>query len=164
MITIHRHENLKNKKRLGKIVKILKGINIPCFFLVHDNTFKKLEKFNFLNRLKENKNLNLIKPLDYISFIYQMSKCSLIICDGGSMQEESLILKKPCILLRKNTERQEGLQTNFQYLSKLDVEKTKQKIKEYLNPNFKIKLFENPYGKEGVSKNILSILKKEIQR
>ncbi|NMB66444.1 UDP-N-acetylglucosamine 2-epimerase (non-hydrolyzing) [Candidatus Woesearchaeota archaeon] len=159
LITLHRHENLKNKERLTKIVKIIKEINIPCFFSVYDNTLKKLKDFNLLNKLKENKNIHLIKPLDYISFIYQMSKCSLIICDGGSMQEESLILKKPCIILRNNTERQEGLQTNFQYLSKLSIEKTKQKIKEYLNPSFKIKPFKNPYGKEGVSKKILKILR-----
>ncbi|NMB66791.1 hypothetical protein GYA25_01910, partial [Candidatus Woesearchaeota archaeon] len=45
------------------------------------------------------------------------------------------------------------------YLSKLSIEKTKQKIKEYLNPSFKIKPFKNPYGKEGVSKKILKILR-----
>ena len=97
--------------------------------------------------------------MDYPEFVYQISKCSLIICDGGSMQEESLIFKKPCIILRKATERQEGLKTNFQFLSKLDVEKTKNKIKEYLSPNFKIKEFNNPYGKKGLSIKVVDILK-----
>ena len=81
--------------------------------------------------------------------------CSLIICDGGSMQEESLIFKKPCIILRMKTERPEGLETNFQYLSQLKVKETKEKIKEYLSKNFKIKAFENPYGKKDVSKKIV---------
>ena len=88
-----------------------------------------------------------------------MSKCSLIICDGGSMQEESLIFKKPCIILRKATERQEGLETNFQFLSELKINETKKKIKEYLTPKFKIKSFKNPYGKKGVSKRIVEILR-----
>lgn len=160
LITIHRHENLKNKKRLENIIKILENIEIPCFFAIHDNTLKKLEEFDLLNKLKNNKNIHLIQPLDYISFIYQMSKCSLIICDGGSMQEESLIFKKPCIILRKNTERQEGLKTNFQYLSKLEIKKTKEKIKEYLSLNFKISSFDNPYGKTGLSKKIVEDLLK----
>ncbi len=158
LITVHRHENLKSKKRMEKIIQILSEIPIDAYFAVHDNTLKKLEEFDLLNKLKANKKIHIIKPLDYVSFIYQMSKCSLIICDGGSMQEESLIFKKPCILLRMATERQEGLETNFQYLSKLDLQKTKEKIKEYLNPNFKIKQFKNPYGEKGLSKKIVDLL------
>jgi len=97
--------------------------------------------------------------MDYPSFIYQMEKCSLIVCDGGSMQEESLIFKKPCVVLRYATERQEGLTTNFQYLSKLNVEKTKAKIREYLSSDFKIEDFKNPYGEKGVSKKIVGVLR-----
>jgi UDP-N-acetylglucosamine 2-epimerase len=74
------------------------------------------------------------------------------------MQEESLIFKKPCIVLRNATERQEGLNTNFQSLSKLDVEKTKEKIKEYTSKDFKIKPYKNPYGEKGVSKKIVEVL------
>lgn len=159
LITIHRHENLKSKKRMEKIIDILRGLEIPSFFAMHDNTLEKIKHFGLYEKLIENKNIKIISPMDYPEFIYQMSKCSLIICDGGSMQEESLIFKKPCIILRKATERQEGLESNFQYLSKLDVEKTKKKIKEYLNPTFKIKDFKNPYGEIGVSKKIVEMLK-----
>jgi len=158
LVTVHRHENLKSKKRMEKIVEILSNLEIPTFFSMHDNTISRLKKFGLYEKLLENKNIKIISPMDYPTFIYQISKCALVICDGGSMQEESLIFKKPCILLRMNTERIEGLETNFQFLSKLDVEKTKEKIKEYLNPKFKIKSFENPYGKKGVSKKIVGIL------
>jgi UDP-N-acetylglucosamine 2-epimerase (non-hydrolysing) len=88
-----------------------------------------------------------------------MSKCKLIICDGGSMQEESLIFQKPCIILRNATERPEGLASNFQFLSKLEIDKTKKKIEEFSNPKFKIKNFPNPYGKNNISKNILGVLR-----
>ena len=159
LISIHRHENITNKKRMEKIVEILCSLNVPSYFTIHDNTKKKLEEFGLINKLKNNKNIHLIEPLDYIYYIYQLSKCSLIICDGGSLQEESLIFKKPCIILRNATERQEGLKTNFQFLTKFNVEKTKGKIQEYLNTNFKIKKFENPYGKIGVSKKIVEMLR-----
>ena len=158
IVTIHRHENLKNKKRMGEIVEILSSVEIPCYFAAHDNTLKKLEEFKLLKKLKNNNNIKLIKPMDYVSFIYQINKCSLIICDGGSMQEESLIFKKPCIILRYATERPEGLITNFQFLTKFDIKKTKLKIKEYLSPNFKIKKFKNPYGEKGLSKKIVEVL------
>jgi UDP-N-acetylglucosamine 2-epimerase (non-hydrolysing) len=158
LITIHRHENLKSKKRMKKIIKVLKSLEIPSFFAMHDNTLNKIKKFGLYEELIENKNIKIISPMDYPEFIYQTSKASLIICDGGSMQEESLIFKKPCIILRMATERQEGLESNFQFLSKLDVDKTKEKIKEYLSPSFKIKDFKNPYGEIGVSKKIVERL------
>ncbi len=159
LISIHRHENIKNKERMEKVVEILCSLKIKSFFTIHDNTKKKLEQFGLLKKIEQNKNIILINPMEYVSFIYQVSKCSLIICDGGSMQEESLIFGKPCIILRKATERPEGLNSNFQFLSKLDVTKTKQKIQEYLSKDFKIIKFNNPYGKIGVSKKIVEILR-----
>jgi len=129
LITIHRHENIKSKKRMKKIVEILSSLNIPAFFAMHDNTKTKLKQYGLYDKLMENKNIKIMPSMEYPEFIYQMEKCSLIICDGGSMQEESLIFKKPCVVLRKATERPEGLETNFQFLSKLNVEKTKEKIR-----------------------------------
>jgi UDP-N-acetylglucosamine 2-epimerase len=158
LVAVHRHENLKEKKRMEKIVEILLSIKIPTYFVVHDNTLKKLEEFDLLKKLKENKNIKLVKPMDYVSFIYQIRKCALIICDGGSMQEESLIFGKPCVILRNSTERPEGLETNFQFLTKFDVEKSKLKINEYLSKDFKIKSYKNPYGKKGLTKKIVNIL------
>lgn len=159
LISIHRHENIKSKERMEKIIDIITSINIPSFFAMHGNTKIKLEEFGLMKRLTSNKNIKLLPPMDYTEYIYQIANCSLIICDGGSLQEESLIFKKPCIILRTATERQEGLKTNFQFLSKFNVAETKDKIKEYLSPKFKIKDFKNPYGLEGVSKKISSILR-----
>lgn len=159
VVTIHRHENLVNKERLSKIVDILLSVKIPTYFAIHDNSREKFKEFGLLEKLEKCKNIHLIYPMDYVSFIYQMKQCSLIICDGGSMQEESLVFGKPCIILRNATERVEGLKTNFQYLSKLNVEETKKKINEYLNPKFKIDFYKNPYGEKGVSKKIVEVLK-----
>ena len=158
LITIHRHENLKSKERMEKIIEIISSIPITSYFAMHDNTESKLKEFGLYKKLIENKNLKIMPSMDYPSFIAQMEKCSLVVCDGGSMQEESLIFKKPCVVLRMKTERQEGLRTNFQFLSKLDVNATKEKIKEYLSPRFKIKSFRNPYGEKGVSEKIVNEL------
>jgi len=155
LISIHRHENIKNEKRLKKIVEILLSLEIPSYFTLHDNTSNQLVKFGLYHKLLENKNIKIIKPLDYVSMIFQISKCKLLIVDGGSIQEESLIFQKSCIILRNVTERQEGLDANFQYLSQLNVDRTKEKIKEYLSPNFK---FKNPYGEVGISKKIVELL------
>jgi len=159
LISIHRHENIKNSKRLGRIVKILSTLQTPSYFMMHDNTLKKLQEFNLIKKIQENPNIKIIKPLDYPEFIFQLSKCSLIICDGGSLQEESLIFKKPCIILRRATERQEGLTTNFQFLSNLNIPRTLNKIEEFSSKDFKIKKFNNPYGEKGLSSRIVEFLK-----
>ncbi len=158
LISIHRHENITNKKRLEIIVEILSSLEIPSYFALHENTKKNLIKFNLLKKLKQNKNIKIIPTQEYSKFIYQIKHASLIICDGGSIQEESLIFKTPCIILRKNTERQEGLESNFQSLVGIDTNKAKKEIKKYLSKDFKIKKFKNPYGEKGVSKKIVEVL------
>ncbi len=156
LVTLHRHENIKSKERLESIISILEYVPIPFMLSLHDNTKKQLESHGLLGRLKAIKNIRIMENKNYDDFIYLMSKAKLILTDGGSMQEESLIFKKPCILLRKATERQEGLDTPINYLSGLDVEETKKKIDEYLK--MKIPKFSNPYGKTGVSAGIVKVL------
>ena len=87
-----------------------------------------------------------------------MNNCKYLIADGGSIQEESLVFKKPCILLRKKTERQEGLSTGINFLTRLDVEKTKKIISDIENNKLKVKKFKNPYGEKGLSKKIVDEL------
>jgi len=84
----------------------------------------------------------------------------LLVTDGGSIQEESLVFKKPCILLRKKTERQEGLETGLNFLTDLDINKTEEFIKLVLNPKYKIPSFKNPYGEFGVSKKVVDVLER----
>lgn len=160
LLTLHRHENIKSKERMIKIIDIIECCPIPILFSLHDNTENKLKEFNLLSRIEENKNIILMENKNYADFIYLISKSSLIFTDGGSIQEESLIFKKPCILLRKSTERQEGLTTGINYLSELNVEKTKQKIKEYLKTK-EIKNFTNPYGEKNISEKIFKVLLKK---
>lgn len=159
LISVHRHENINNYQRMKGIVEILSSLKIKSFWTLHENTKKQLEKFDLLKEIKKNKNINVIPPEDYVSFTMQIKNSSLIICDGGSMQEESLVFHIPCILLRNKTERQEGLESNFQSLVGTDVSLAKKEIEKYTSENFKIKRFNNPYGPVGVSKMILKILR-----
>jgi len=158
LISIHRYENLKNEARMRKIIELIEFFDIPVYWPLHENTKKKLDNLGLLERLERNRNIILTEPLDYPTFIYHLKNSSLIFCDGGSMQEESLIFEKPCIIMRNTTERPEGLKTNFQFLSKFRVEETKIKIKEFLSSDFKVIKSKNPYGEKGLSKKIVDFL------
>ena len=50
-------------------------------------------------------NLKLLDPIGYLDFLKLMSHARLVLTDSGGIQEESTILKVPCITLRENTER-----------------------------------------------------------
>jgi len=159
LINLHRHENLRSKKRMRKIVEILKGVGIKGVWPLHENTEYYLKRYGLMEDLRKLENLEITPLEDYFTFIFLLANCKYLITDGGSIQEESLVFKKPCVLLRKRTERQEGLLTGINFLTKLDVEEAKKIIKEIEDGKIKVKNFENPYGKRGLSKKILDGLK-----
>lgn len=159
LINIHRHENLKSKERMEKIMNILSQIKNKAIWPLHDNTSYYLKKYGLMEKIREMKNLEITPLVSYSEFIVLIANCKYLITDGGSIQEESLVFKKPCILLRKKTERQEGLFTGINFLTELKVNRSKKIIEMIENDKLKIKNFKNPYGERGLSKKIVDILK-----
>lgn len=159
LINIHRYENLRSKKRMSQIIEIIQNVSINIIWPMHDNTQKYLEEYHLMKKLQSIKNLKITHLESYDNFLFLISNCKYLITDGGSIQEESLIFKKPCLLMRKRTERPEGLATGLNFLTKLDLEYSKRMIKDIENGHIKVKAFKNPYGKKGVSKKIVDLLK-----
>lgn len=60
--------------------------------------------------LSDTPNVLLIEPLDYLPFVYLMSKSYLILTDSGGIQEEAPSLGKPVLVMRDNTERPEAVE------------------------------------------------------
>lgn len=158
LINIHRHENINNKKRLVKIIEILKAVKTKGIWPLHANTARFIEKFGLVGEVKSMKNIEVISLIDYEDFIFLLANCKYLIADGGSIQEESLVFKKPCIILRKKTERQEGLSTGINFLTNLNVNYAKKVIEDIESNKIKPTMFKNPYGERGVSKKIVSLL------
>ena len=158
LVNIHRHENLRSRKRMAKIVSIVSKIPIKTYWPLHHGTTYYLNKYGLLDILKKNKNIVLSGLVSYSKFMNMLLHSKILLVDGGSIQEESLIFKKPCLLLRMKTERQEGLETGINFLTELDIEKTKKIIDHVLDKNFKIPYIKNPYGEKGASKRVADIL------
>lgn len=53
--------------------------------------------------------VRLIEPLDYLPFVYLMSRAHLILTDSGGIQEEAPSLGKPVLVMRDTTERPEAV-------------------------------------------------------
>jgi UDP-N-acetylglucosamine 2-epimerase (non-hydrolysing) len=54
-------------------------------------------------------NVRLIEPLDYMPLVHLMKRCHMVLTDSGGLQEEAPSLGKPVLVMRKTTERQEGV-------------------------------------------------------
>jgi UDP-N-acetylglucosamine 2-epimerase (non-hydrolysing) len=53
--------------------------------------------------------VRLVEPMDYLSFLGLLESSYLILSDSGGVQEEAPSLRKPILVMRKTTERPEGI-------------------------------------------------------
>lgn len=155
--TIHRHENIKSKERMQKILNILSYPQMDILFFIHDNTVKKLKDFGLYEQLKSNKNIKLMRPIPYIEFTKVLAGTHIIFTDGGGMSEEAAELNIPCIILRYATEREELLERWDQTLTKLNEDIAKHAIKRYSSSHIKY-ILPNPYNGNGASIKIVNYL------
>ncbi|WP_027817911.1 non-hydrolyzing UDP-N-acetylglucosamine 2-epimerase [Paraburkholderia bannensis] len=66
-------------------------------------------------------NVHLIEPLDYLPFVSLMDRATLILTDSGGIQEEAPSLRKPVLVMRETTERQEAIDAGVVQLVGTDV-------------------------------------------
>ena len=114
IVSIHRFENIFIKKKLEKILDLIEMASkeTKLLFILHKPTEKKLNEFGLFNKIMQNPNIELRPRYSYFQFIQFVKKSKFVMTDGGSNQEECFYLGKPCLILRKSTERQEGLDQN----------------------------------------------------
>ena len=114
IMTVHRVETLLSRDRLSLVVKWAEYISekFPVRFILHDPTQKRLEKIGLMTRLTTNPRISLEPLLPYPQFIQSLNQAQFVLTDGGSIQEECYYLGVPCLVLRSETERQEGIGGN----------------------------------------------------
>ena len=57
------------------------------------------------------KHVKVVDPMQYAEFIQLLSEARLVITDSGGVQKEAYFFKKPCIILRPQTEWVEIVET-----------------------------------------------------
>jgi len=119
LLTLHRPSNVDDSLILKRILSVLFDFSrdIPIIFPVHPRTLKQIRKFkmdkmiNYVENIssneinKVNQNILAIPPLGYLDFLCLMSNATMVFTDSGGIQEETTILRIPCLTLRNNTER-----------------------------------------------------------
>lgn len=103
LCTIHRQSNTDVPDVLENILRALQLIsnNIKVVFPMHPRTQNRIDTFGLNNCLE---GLNVIKPLNYLNFLYNMKQATAVLTDSGGIQVETTMLNIPCITIRNNTE------------------------------------------------------------
>ncbi len=110
-------------------------------------------------------NVYLIDPLEYLPFVYLLTKCHLILTDSGGAQEEAPSLGKPVLVMRNTTERPEALEAGTVMLVGTDKETIISNVTRLLEDDItykKMSYAHNPYGDGTASARIVNYLKKEL--
>lgn len=163
LVTGHRRESFgKEFENICNGLKKIAGNNhdVQIVYPVHlnPNVQKPVKKI-----LTGIGNVYLIEPLDYFSFVWLMNQAYIILTDSGGIQEEAPSLGKPVLVMRKTTERTEGIQAGTAKLVGTDSKKI---FSEAMNLLHNEKLYEkmaraiNPYGDGRAAERIVNILLK----
>ena len=158
-VTIHRSENVDNKKKLIKIIQIINwlSVNYKIIFPIHPRTRKKLKQF----RIKLRSNVILIQPINYSMSIYLTSICFFCFSDSGGLQEEAVILKKRCLIPSNKTPHAHYLDKNANQLININNNNFVQQIKKFILSIKKNRLKKFIHKKK-TSQSIASIISRII--
>jgi UDP-N-acetylglucosamine 2-epimerase (non-hydrolysing) len=114
VFVLHRQENLFDTDFVKFMIErcTQQAKTHHCVLVLHELTKIKLQDMGLLTALRNNSNFTLVPRLPYLEFMKVLGNCEYLVTDGGSNQEESYYLGKPCLILRTHTERIEGLDEN----------------------------------------------------
>ena len=107
-------------------------------------------------------NLHFIEPLDYLDFVFLMSRSTLVLTDSGGIQEEAPGLGKPVLVMRDTTERPEALEAGTVRLVGTDCQRIIQEVSLLLDDQDHYQRMSqavNPYGDGKACGRIVDLFK-----
>jgi len=111
LCTIHRAENTDQSDHLKGIfeglLKVCESSRQSIVLPLHPRTRKLLSAAlgsDLMSKIQNSPRIKLIDPVGFIDMIALESNASLVITDSGGVQKEAYFFKKPCVILREQTE------------------------------------------------------------
>jgi len=145
LVTGHRRENFGNglEEVCQAVLKLAEREDMQIIFPVHFNPMVKEPVYRLLGSIS---NIHLVSPVNYPAFIWLMMQADLIISDSGGIQEEAPSLKKPVLVTRETTERPEGLEAGFCFLTGTSKQKIVEETTRLLEAPPAYLGKKNPFG------------------
>ncbi|MDC1089810.1 UDP-N-acetylglucosamine 2-epimerase (non-hydrolyzing) [Emcibacteraceae bacterium] len=160
LVTGHRRENFGYgfENICTALKEISKRDDCEILYPVHLNPNVKGPVHSYLH---DNKNIHLIEPQDYPSFVYLMERCSIILTDSGGIQEEAPSLGKPVLVMRDTTERPEAVNAGTVKLVGTNKNKIIAEVTNLLENDadyYVMSHAHNPYGDGTAAEKIKEII------
>lgn len=165
LITGHRRENFGNGFiSMCTAIRDLKDKYPDVDFVypmhLNPNVRKPIHEV-FGERLEGLGNMFFIEPLQYLEFVYLMSKSDIVLTDSGGIQEEAPGLGKPVLVMRDTTERPEALASGTVHLVGTDYNKIIGEVSALLDSAEAYNAMSkavNPYGDGQACRRIADVL------
>ena len=160
LASIHREENINSSNfiEIFEVFNILEEkYNTPIIISTHPRTRKKLKesKFNL------NKNISLLKPLNFSNYINLQINSKAVLSDSGTINEESSILNFPALNIRETHERPEAMEETSVIMTGVNSDRIVQAMEILLSQkrdkNRTLNLVKD-YNVNNVSEKILRII------
>lgn len=139
LCTIHRDFNTDDPARLNSLfstlLSLIREFGMPVVLPLHPRTRKMLpvhlEK-SLLDDLEKTGGFIMTGPLSYLEMLYAENHSSMILTDSGGVQKEAYFYRKPCLILRKETEWSEMLETGSALLVDADEERIARAVRHFM--------------------------------
>jgi UDP-N-acetylglucosamine 2-epimerase (non-hydrolysing) len=101
--TMHRPANVDLPDQAARIATMLRAVadQVPLVVPLHPRGRATLAAAGLL----PDDRLRIVEPLGYIDFLSLVRGAVFVVTDSGGIQEETTILRVPCLTVRPNTER-----------------------------------------------------------
>ena len=165
LITGHRRENFGDGFiRMVTAMKDLseKYTDVDFVYPMHLNPNVRRPIHEVFGEELSRPNFFFIEPLQYLEFVYLMSKANIVLTDSGGIQEEAPGLGKPVLVMRDTTERPEALESGTVHLVGTDYDKIVSEVTKLLESSEayqKMSQAVNPYGDGQACVRIADIFK-----
>ncbi|MCR4659697.1 MAG: UDP-N-acetylglucosamine 2-epimerase (non-hydrolyzing) [Bacteroidales bacterium] len=100
LATVHRDFNTDNPKRLGDIMTALDTIaanGTPVVLPLHPRTKGRLSTTSYPH-------ITFTEPVQYLDTLQLESNAQVVLTDSGGVQKEAYFMRRPCVILRPETE------------------------------------------------------------
>jgi UDP-N-acetylglucosamine 2-epimerase (non-hydrolysing) len=159
-MTAHRRENWDTGIAIFSDALVTLSRSHPeltFVFPVHLNPVVRETVFGIASDLP---NVMLTDPLPYFDFLYMLLHCAAVLSDSGGIQEESVTLHKPMLLLREVTERPEAVASGWVKLVGQDKDLIVSSFEQLAASGFAVHSADevNPYGDGTTAEQILACI------
>lgn len=165
LATVHRNDNTDSKIKLTDLfstfLQITEIHQLKIILPLHPRTSKMMEQLldsKLLNKIQNSNLLTIIDPASFLDMIALEKNAELIITDSGGVQKEAYFFKKPCIILRPQTEWVEIVETKSAVISDTNSKIILEATKRFLsNQDLKFpEVFGNGNAASFIAKEMLN--------